>query len=112
MIAHDLTGNPSVILIDEFSTGIDAKMKRDMWAVLRTVAVGKAVVITTRSDTSFCLNKLLFTSFSSLDSMEEASALASKVGIISGKMLGKCLDAWLLGLRWLTPNKLWDLSMP
>ena len=36
------------LLIDEFSTGVDAKMKRDMWSVLRNVAVGKAVVITTR----------------------------------------------------------------
>ena len=41
-------GNPTNLLIDEFSTGIDAKMKRDMWSVLRNVAVGKAVVITTR----------------------------------------------------------------
>lgn len=41
-------GNPSVILIDEFSTGVDAKMKRDMWETLRNVAIGKAVVITTR----------------------------------------------------------------
>ena len=45
----DYTGNPSVILIDEFSTGIDAKIKRDMWVTLRNVAVGKAVVITTRT---------------------------------------------------------------
>ena len=37
-----------MILIDEFSTGIDAKMKRDMWVTLRNVAVGKAIVITTR----------------------------------------------------------------
>src|SRR5580658_2440113 len=44
-----LPGNPSVVLIDEFSTGIDAKMKRDMWVTLRNVAVGKAVVITTRT---------------------------------------------------------------
>lgn len=37
-----------MVLIDEFSTGIDAKMKRDMWGTLRNVAVGKAIVITTR----------------------------------------------------------------
>ena len=37
-----------MVLIDEFSTGIDAKMKRDMWATLKSVAIGKAVVITTR----------------------------------------------------------------
>lgn len=44
-----IAGNPAVILIDEFSTGIDAKMKRDMWKTLRNVAHGKAVVITTRT---------------------------------------------------------------
>lgn len=37
-----------MILIDEFSTGIDAKMKREMWLTLRNVAAGKAVIITTR----------------------------------------------------------------
>ncbi|KAF9235154.1 hypothetical protein BU15DRAFT_78325 [Melanogaster broomeanus] len=67
-LAIALLGNPSVVLIDEFSTGIDAKIKREMWGTLRNVAVGKAVVITTHS-------------------MEEASALANKVGIISKKML-------------------------
>ncbi|KZT01143.1 P-loop containing nucleoside triphosphate hydrolase protein [Laetiporus sulphureus 93-53] len=67
-LAIALIGNPSVVLIDEFSTGIDAKMKRDMWATLRTVARGKAIVITTHS-------------------MEEASALANKVGILAKKIL-------------------------
>ncbi|KAI0370085.1 P-loop containing nucleoside triphosphate hydrolase protein [Pilatotrama ljubarskyi] len=67
-LAIALIGNPSVVLIDEFSTGIDAKMKRDMWGTLRNVAVGKAIVITTHS-------------------MEEASALANKVGILAKKML-------------------------
>ncbi|KAH8119799.1 P-loop containing nucleoside triphosphate hydrolase protein [Phellopilus nigrolimitatus] len=67
-LAIALIGNPPVILIDEFSTGVDAKMKRDMWETLRNVAIGKAVVITTHS-------------------MEEASALANKVGIISGRLL-------------------------
>lgn len=47
-LAISLIGNPPVILIDEFSTGIDPKMKRDMWLTLRTVAVGKAVIVTTR----------------------------------------------------------------
>ncbi|KAI0076833.1 P-loop containing nucleoside triphosphate hydrolase protein [Panus rudis PR-1116 ss-1] len=67
-LAIALIGNPSCILIDEFSTGIDAKMKRDMWKTLRNVAVGKAIVITTHS-------------------MEEASALATKVGILAKRML-------------------------
>jgi len=47
-LAIALIGNPTVVLIDEFSTGIDARMKRDMWQTLKNVAVGKAVIITTR----------------------------------------------------------------
>ncbi|KAL7284960.1 hypothetical protein ACG7TL_000049 [Trametes sanguinea] len=67
-LAIALIGDPSVILIDEFSTGIDAKMKREMWATLKNVSVGKAIVITTHS-------------------MEEASTLADKVGILAKRML-------------------------
>ncbi|KAF5346171.1 hypothetical protein D9758_009923 [Tetrapyrgos nigripes] len=67
-LAIALIGNPSVVLIDEFSTGIDAKMKREMWVTLRNVAVGKAVIITTHS-------------------MEEASALSTKVGILAKRLL-------------------------
>ncbi|KAI0027064.1 P-loop containing nucleoside triphosphate hydrolase protein [Vararia minispora EC-137] len=63
-----LIGNPAVVLIDEFSTGIDAKMKREMWVTLRRVAVGKAIVITTHS-------------------MEEAAALANRVGILAKRLL-------------------------
>ncbi|KAJ6601121.1 hypothetical protein DFH09DRAFT_1020416 [Mycena vulgaris] len=67
-LAIALMGNPSVVLIDEFSTGIDAKKKREMWRTLRTVAVDKAVIITTHS-------------------MEEAAALATKVGILAVRLL-------------------------
>jgi len=48
VLITQIPGNPAVVLIDEFSTGIDAKMKREMWTTLRSVAVGKAVIITTR----------------------------------------------------------------
>ncbi|KAJ7729088.1 hypothetical protein DFH07DRAFT_218233 [Mycena maculata] len=67
-LAIALMGNPSVVLIDEFSTGIDAKKKREMWQTLRAVAVDKAVIITTHS-------------------LEEASALATKVGILAVRLL-------------------------
>jgi len=63
-----LIGNPQVLLIDEYSTGIDAATKRHMWTTLKRVARGKAVVITTHS-------------------MEEASALSNRVGILARKML-------------------------
>ncbi|CAE7080467.1 unnamed protein product [Rhizoctonia solani] len=67
-LALALIGNPRVLLIDEYSTGIDAATKRAMWKTLRRVGAGKAVVITTHS-------------------MEEASALASKVAILSQRVL-------------------------
>ncbi|KAJ7626727.1 hypothetical protein B0H17DRAFT_1286284 [Mycena rosella] len=53
---------------NEFSTGIDAKMKREMWGLLRSVAKSKAFVITTHS-------------------MEEAATLATKVGILAVRLL-------------------------
>ncbi|KAF4611855.1 hypothetical protein D9613_004347 [Agrocybe pediades] len=67
-LAIALLGNPSVLLIDEFSSGVDPKMKREMWETLRKVSVGKAIVITTHS-------------------MEEAAALATCVGILSKRVL-------------------------
>ncbi|KAG9125159.1 hypothetical protein FRC07_008748 [Ceratobasidium sp. 392] len=67
-LALALLGNPRVLLIDEYSTGVDAATKRAMWKTLRRVSTGKAVVITTHS-------------------MEEASALASRVGILAKRML-------------------------
>ena len=48
-----------MILIDEFSTGIDAKMKRDMWSTLKNVAHGKAIVITTRTSSYLFLTLAL-----------------------------------------------------
>jgi len=67
-LAISLMGNPSVLLIDEYSTGIDPATKRHMWNTLRDLSADKAVVITTHS-------------------MEEASALSNRVAILSGKML-------------------------
>ena len=79
-------GNPTNLLIDEFSTGIDAKMKRDMWRTLRNVAIGKAVIITTRQWLMIFIT--VEHSIIPTDSMEEASALANKAGILATRMLG------------------------
>jgi ABC-type multidrug transport system ATPase subunit len=63
-----LTGNPSVILLDEPSSGLDAAAKRIMWRTLDTLIPGRSILLTTHS-------------------MEEADALASRAGIIAQRML-------------------------
>jgi ATP-binding cassette, subfamily A (ABC1), member 3 len=63
-----LMGNPSVLLLDEPSSGMDAAAKRIMWKTLTGVVVGRSILLTTHS-------------------MEEAGALASRVGIMSKRML-------------------------
>ncbi|KAI9772575.1 MAG: hypothetical protein M1839_002457 [Geoglossum umbratile] len=63
-----LMGNPAVLLLDEPSSGMDAVAKRVMWRTLATVIPGRSLVLTTHS-------------------MEEADALASRVGILARKML-------------------------
>ncbi|KAI9658038.1 MAG: hypothetical protein M1821_002698 [Bathelium mastoideum] len=63
-----LMGNPSVLLLDEPSSGMDAAAKRVMWQTLSAVTAGRALVITTHS-------------------MEEADALADRAGIMAKKML-------------------------
>ncbi|KAL7275518.1 hypothetical protein RUND412_001543 [Rhizina undulata] len=63
-----LMGNPSVLLLDEPSSGMDAAAKRVMWRTLASVVPGRSLVLTTHS-------------------MEEADALASRAGILSKRML-------------------------
>ncbi|KIW92595.1 uncharacterized protein Z519_06442 [Cladophialophora bantiana CBS 173.52] len=63
-----LMGNPSVLLLDEPSSGMDAASKRVMWRTLESVVPGRSLVLTTHS-------------------MEEADALATRAGIMAGKML-------------------------
>jgi ABC-type multidrug transport system ATPase subunit len=84
-----LMGNPSVLLLDEPSSGMDAAAKRVMWRTLLGVAApGRAVLITTHS-------------------MEEADKLATRVGIMKRKMLAlgtvgqlgdQYGDAWVVQL--------------
>ena len=61
-------GNPTVLLLDEPSSGMDAASKRVMWRTLASVVPGRSLVLTTHS-------------------MEEADALCQRAGIMSGRML-------------------------
>jgi ABC-type multidrug transport system ATPase subunit len=64
-----LMGNPSVLLLDEPSSGMDAAAKRVMWRTLLGVAApGRALLITTHS-------------------MEEADKLATRIAIMKRRML-------------------------
>ncbi|KAL9582677.1 MAG: hypothetical protein Q9212_003161, partial [Teloschistes hypoglaucus] len=67
-IAIALVGDPAVLLLDEPSSGLDARAKRELWAVLRAVKATRAVLLTTHS-------------------MEEADALGDRAGVMSGRML-------------------------
>ncbi|KAJ3158388.1 hypothetical protein HDU86_002854 [Geranomyces michiganensis] len=66
-----VAGQPKALLLDECTTGMDPVSKRFMWKVIARLARQHAVILTTHS-------------------MEEAEALATKVGILtSGKL--RCL---------------------
>jgi ATP-binding cassette subfamily A (ABC1) protein 3 len=67
-LAVALVGNPRVLVLDEPSSALDANAKRTLWRCLQSVARGRAVVLTTHS-------------------MEEADALADRIGIVSSRML-------------------------
>lgn len=67
-LAIALMGNPSVLLLDEPSSGMDVCAKRIMWRTLAAVVPGRSLVLTTHS-------------------MEEADALADRAGIMGRKML-------------------------
>ena len=63
-----LMGNPTVVLLDEPSSGLDAAAKRIMWKTLTNTVPGRSILLTTHS-------------------MEEADALAGRAGIMARRML-------------------------
>jgi ATP-binding cassette subfamily A (ABC1) protein 3 len=67
-LAVALVGNPRVLVLDEPSSALDANAKRGMWRCLQSLSKRRAVVLTTHS-------------------MEEADALADRIGIVSSRML-------------------------
>lgn len=67
-LAIALVGDPRVVLLDEPSSGMDPLAKRNMWRTLEKFRHGRSILLTTHS-------------------MEEADALASRVGVISKTLL-------------------------
>lgn len=63
-----LMGGPSIVVLDELSSGIDVAARRVLWRLLSNISRGRVLIITTHS-------------------LEEADALATRVGIIARKML-------------------------
>ncbi|KAM0351961.1 hypothetical protein ACHAPU_002477 [Fusarium lateritium] len=63
-----LMGNPTVVILDEPSSGLDAASKRVMWKTLEATVPGRSILLTTHS-------------------MEEADALAGRAGILARRML-------------------------
>ncbi len=67
-VAIALVGNPKVVILDEPSTGLDPKARKDLWRVIRQASKTSAVLLTTHS-------------------MEEAEQLCTNIGIfISGRI--------------------------
>lgn len=65
-VAMAMIGNPSIIFLDEPSTGMDPKARRFMWKIISRISTEKkqsTVILTTHS-------------------MEEAEALATRIGIM------------------------------
>ncbi|KAJ3549507.1 hypothetical protein NM208_g464 [Fusarium decemcellulare] len=67
-LAIALLGNPTVLILDEPSSAMDAISKREMWKMLSSISSGRSVLLTTHS-------------------MEEADVLATKVAILSKRIL-------------------------
>jgi len=68
-----LIGNPSIVFLDEPSTGMDPKSRRFMWRIIASTMKGRSVVLTTHS-------------------MDESEALCSRIGIMVGGRL-RCIGS-------------------
>lgn len=67
-LATSIIGNPSVLLLDEPSTGMDAVAMRIMWRAIASIKTSRAILMTTHS-------------------MEEASTLSDKAAILDRRLL-------------------------
>jgi ABC-2 type transport system ATP-binding protein len=65
MIAKALSHEPQILFLDEPSAGVDVELRRDMWAMVRSLrATGVTIILTTHY-------------------IEEAEEMADRIGVIS-----------------------------
>jgi ABC-2 type transport system ATP-binding protein len=71
-LAMTLTGNPSIIFLDEPTTGLDPRSRRTMWAIIRSLAAeGVTIFLTTQY-------------------LEEADELADRIAVLqNGKFVAQ-----------------------
>jgi ABC-type multidrug transport system ATPase subunit len=69
-LAIAFVGSPSVVFLDEPTTGLDPETRREIWALIESKKANRCIVLTTHS-------------------MEEADALCSKISIMAHGLL-KC----------------------
>ena len=68
-------GNPRVIFVDEPTTGLDPKVRQQIWELIEKLKKGKSIILTTHS-------------------MEEADILADRLSVmVKGKL--KCVGTSL-----------------
>lgn len=70
-LAISAIGNPKIILLDEPTTGLDPKVRQQIWDLIEKLKKGKSIILTTHS-------------------MEEADILADRISVmVRGKL--KCV---------------------
>jgi ABC-2 type transport system ATP-binding protein len=96
-VALGVVGRPELVFLDEPTTGFDPQARRDFWTLIRDLATtGTTILLTTHY-------------------LEEAEALADRVGVIAGGRLIAVDAPRLLGNRdsapatvsWRTPDGSW-----
>lgn len=68
-VSISLIGDPSIVFLDEPSTGMDPVSRRKMWQIISSTMENRSVILTTHS-------------------MEEAEALCSRIGVmVNGELV-------------------------
>ena len=63
-IAIALLGNPKILLLDEPTTGLDPKNRREIWSVIKKMRQGRVLIMTTHA-------------------MDEAEALSDRIVVLA-----------------------------